>query len=94
MATLKFFWNGIKDERGRIQLCSYSNAPLISYPAGTITIYKRDYKPFSAGVREAFSVENQSELQSDYFEKDRIRVMPSHPLHEQVLIAMTAKFHR
>lgn len=86
--TLKFYYNGIKDNGGKLQKCSYSDGQLIHYPAGTITIYKRDYGPFSAGVQDAFKVDNDSDMQTDYFEKDRIRVMPEHPLYQQVKTAM------
>ena len=40
--ALKFFWNGIKENSGKLQRCHYSGSQLISFPAGTITIYARD----------------------------------------------------
>ena len=39
-----FFWNGIKDAKGQeLQRAHYSMGQLINLPAGTITIYARDY---------------------------------------------------
>ena len=85
--ALKFYYNGIKDDGGKLQTCWYSDGKLINFPEGTITIYKRDYGHFSAGIAAAFAVENDSDLMTDYFEKDRIRVKPDHPLYQQVLAA-------
>lgn len=90
-STLRFFWNGIKANGGRLQLCSYSQGALLNSPAGTITIYKRDYVRFSAEVREAFKVENDSDMMTDYFEQDRIRVTPDHPLYTAVKSAVAAR---
>ena len=41
---------------------------------------KRGY--FPAEIREALAVENNSDMQQDYFEGDSIRLMPGHPLYE------------
>ena len=87
-----FFWNGIKDRRGaKLQKCSYSTGPLNGYPEGTISIYARGYEGFSPKVRECFAVQNDTDTQTDYFDKDRIRVIPSHPLYAQVLAAAKAR---
>lgn len=89
-ANLKFFWNGIKDNggKGKLQRCFYSSGALANAPAGTITIYGRDYKRFSDGIRAAFTVTNDSDSMTDYFEDDRIRVQPDHPLYKAVQAAM------
>lgn len=87
---LKFFYNGIKDNGGKLQTVYYSLGNLTNYPADTITIYNREYSRFSNGIHAAFTVENDSEMQTDYFEKDRIRVLSSHPLYPRVLAAMNA----
>ena len=87
---LKFYWNGIKEDGGKLQTCHYSDGQLINHPAGTITIYGREYKSFSAGIHAAFVVENDSDMQTDYFEQDRIRVQPDHPLYAQVTEALSA----
>ena len=82
--TIKFFYNGIKGTDGKLQKCSYSDSALLHHPAGTITIYGRRYIRFSQEIAEALAVENDSDLQTDYFENDRIRVIPTHPLYAAV----------
>lgn len=85
--------------RAVLQTCFYSDSELKNYPVGTITIYAREYcyadkdgmtrgSGFSAGIKEAFKVENDTEIMTDYFEKDRIRVTPDHPLFLSVQGAM------
>jgi hypothetical protein len=91
MAQLKFFWNGIKENGGKLQRCHYSGSQLVNHPAGTITIYARDYKAFSAGIREAFKVDDDSDYATDYVVQEHIRVLPDHPLYESVLAAMLAE---
>ena len=88
--ALRFFWNGIKENSGKLQRCHYSGSQLISFPAGTITIYARDYKPFSAEVRATFAVEDDSDFATDYVVKEHIRVKPNHPLYEIVRASMLA----
>ena len=93
--NLRFFWNGIKAADGKLQNASYSDSELVSYPAGTITIYAKKYWPgFSKEVREAFTVQNDSDGMTDYFETDSIRVIPSHPMYSKVSEAVNdAKAH-
>lgn len=87
-----FFWNGIKDGRGaKLQRAHYSMGQLINYQAGTITIYGRDYSGFSEKVRECFAVQNDTDTQVDYFDKDTIRVIPQHPLYAAVKAAFDAQ---
>lgn len=91
-----FYWNGIKDAKGaKLQKCWYSEmgpggSVTGRFPEGTITIYARDYCRFSAKVAQCFAVENDTDTQVDYFDNDRIRVIPSHPLYPQVKAAMAA----
>lgn len=88
---LKFYWNGIKQDGGKLQRCSYGNGQLINHPAGTLTIYAKEYGPLSKEINEQFRVQNDSDGMTDYFEKDRIRVAISHPLYSQVLAAFEAQ---
>jgi hypothetical protein len=88
---LKFFWNGIKENGGKLQTVSYSDGKLINYPEGTISIYKREYSGFTAEIRKAFEVSNDSEMQSDYIVTDVIRVRPDHALYGEVKKATEAK---
>lgn len=84
---LKFFWNGIKDSGGKLQRCHYSKGALKHHPDGTFTIYAKDYGPFSEEIRQNFTVENDTEIITDYIMKDHIRVMPDHPLYPDVYAA-------
>ena len=90
MDDLKFYWNGIKDGGGKLQGCTYSDSPLINHQPGTITIYGKHYKDFSPGVRAAFKVHDDSEIQSDYIVNEHIRVEPEHPLYDTVRAAKIA----
>jgi hypothetical protein len=87
-----FYWNGIKDAKKQpLQRAHYSMGQLINFPEGTITIYARDYDGFSSKVRACFSVENDTDTQVDYFDKDCIRVIPAHPLYPAAKAAHDAQ---
>jgi len=88
---LRFYWNGIKDNGGKLQTCHYSIGQLINYSSGTITIYAREYARLSDGIREAFKVENDTDIQSDYIVQDVIRVEPTHTLYSEVFKAYQAQ---
>ena len=90
MASFKFLWNGIKVDGGKLQKASFSDGRLIGFPEGTVTIYAKHYSGFSAEVWEAFDVRNDSDSMTDYFETDRIRVQPGHPLYAQAMAAVKA----
>jgi len=90
MTTFKFFWNGIKVNGGELQKASFSNGRLIGFPERTVTIYAKNYRGFSAEICAAFDVQNDSDVMTDYFETDRIRVKPDHPLYAQVVDAVKA----
>jgi hypothetical protein len=87
-----FYWNGLKDAKGaKLQKAYFSAGNYGGFPEGTIAIYARDYARFSALVRACFAVENDSDLMTDYFASDTIRVAPSHPLYPQVKAAHEAQ---
>jgi hypothetical protein len=104
--ALKFFYNGIKETsiadraaRAPLQTCWYSVNEIRGYPDETITIYAREYcygtypnrwVGFSQGIKDAFKVENDTDIMTDYHETDRIRVKPDHPLYGQVKAAYVA----
>lgn len=88
---LKFYYNGIKANGGKLQKASYSEGELRDFPAGTITIYKREYASFSIEIAEAFAIENDTDSQTDYFDKDKIRVVPFNPYYAQVKAACDAQ---
>lgn len=91
-AQIKFFYNGFKVNGGALYKVYYNDGPLMHYPQGTITIYARDdnrtYMPKE--MRQLFEVENNTDSQSDYFENDRIRVLPTHKLYAEIKAACEA----
>lgn len=93
MTTLRFFYNGIKDAQGApLQKCHYSKGGMTAkWPKDTITIYARDCNRFSAAIREAFTVRNESDGREDYFECDTIYVTPDHPLYAKIHDAYIAQ---
>lgn len=93
MTTFKFLWNGIKVNNGTLQKATYNKGcytPASGLPDGTITLYAKHYTGFTREVWEAFDVQNDSDSMTDYFETDRIRVKPDHPLYTEVLAACQA----
>jgi len=42
---------------------------------------------FPAEIREALTVENNSDMLTDYFENDCLRLLPGHPLYVQAQLA-------
>lgn len=93
-SPLRFFYNGIKVGKGSLQKAHFSLGNLRNHAENTITIYAREYTRFSAEIREAFKVENDTDTMTDYFEHDRIRVEPSHPLYAQVKAAFDKQENR
>lgn len=51
---------------------------------GNATIYIKSYKSLPAEAYKALNVENNTDMITDYFERDRIRISPSHELFNQV----------
>ena len=85
---IKFYYNGMKaDDNPGLQKCWYSASALLRHPAGTFTLYARDYRAFSPEIAMAFKVENDTDIMTDYIQKDLIRVEPSHPLYGQIVAA-------
>jgi len=56
-------------------------------PKGTITVYAKRYKH----LPRELSSENNSDIQTDYFEEDRARITPTSPYYNKVLNAMRGK---
>jgi len=81
---VKFLYNGIKVD-GKLYRAWYWKATSRNMPEGTITIHAKDYISFPdiPGLRAI----NNTDLMTDYFEKDRIHVTPQNPWHPQVLEA-------
>jgi hypothetical protein len=79
---MKFQVHGIKTAQGfenaRYMISTLTNGRTC------ITICADGYTGFSGEVREAFAVENDSDIMTDYFVKDSFRVFPEHPLFQEV----------
>ena len=88
---LRFYWNGIKENGGKLQLCYYWPDKPESTAHGEITIYARHYQHFSAGIWAAFAVRNDTDLLTDYIQADRFRVTPGHPHYAAIVAAFHAK---
>lgn len=64
---------------------TYSVGPWVAgVPEGLIKIRPRNGQTFPAAIRETFAITNLSDAREDYFVKDEIRMLPSHPLYEAV----------
>lgn len=73
---IKVLLNGIRAD-GKYIPCSYSKGASTRYPAETITVYAVKY---CGRLPMELNPENNSEIMTDYFETDRARILPDHPL--------------
>ena len=80
----KFMWNGIYVD-GILYRCRYSKGNLINYPESTITIYAKEYKPLPK--IDGLNIKNDSDMMTDYSEKDRVYVTKENKHYNQVLNA-------
>lgn len=78
MEKLKIGKHGIR-HNGEYHRAFYSKGTLFNYPAGTISVYAKDYKPLPA----ALSPKNDSDYQSDYVVQDVARITPDHTLYSE-----------
>lgn len=83
--TIKFMYNGIKVD-GKLYKAFYSETQLSGLPEGTITIYGRDYISFPP--IPGLIAENDSDIMTDYFADDRIRVTPDNRYYDEVKNAL------
>jgi hypothetical protein len=84
---LKFLYNGIKLD-GTLYKGTYSKGTYTEQskiPQGTITIYAKDYKRFP--LIEGLEIKNNSDSMVDYFEEDKIRVIPTNKYYQEVFQA-------
>lgn len=89
MSTIKFVWNGIKVD-GHLFRCFYSQGPYTAtsgLPGGTITLYARDERlPRLPGME----IHNDTDVMTDYFETDTVRVRPGSTYYQSALDALKA----
>ena len=97
-AGIRFFWNGLKGSDGKLIPASFSltmawwrvgaQGERIEVPTH-IAIHARHAR-FPAEVATEFEIKNDSDPITDYYEKDLIRVLPSHPRFADVAAALVA----
>lgn len=76
--TINWLWNGIKVD-GKLYRCSYGIGPYTiasNIPNGTVCVYAKDYRGFPNLEEAGIETINESDPQTDYFEKDRFYVYP------------------
>lgn len=81
MANLKFMYNGIKLD-GELKRAHYSKGSYFNFPEGTITIYAKGYSRLPK--IDGLDVENETDSQTDYFDDDKIRVVPGNKYYDLV----------
>jgi len=65
----RFLKNGVKDATGKYYPCWYSLGAMVNGKIA-ITLYARS---ILTGLPQALQPENNSDMQSDYFENDKVR---------------------
>lgn len=70
---VKFYWNGIKVDGGRLIPCYFW------LDENRVMISAKNYKHLP---REYFPVENDSDSYTDYFDSDHATLTPEHPLYK------------
>lgn len=68
---VRFMWNGIKVD-GKLFKAHYSRCVLIGDTEESITVYAREYNHFP-DIGDV-KIQNESDMMTDYFEKDRMRI--------------------
>ena len=77
----KFLKKGIRTKQGYVPVW-YSKGGLIDkYPKDTITIYSRDY---GKRLPSSLKPEKDTDMMTDYFEKDRARIYPGTTHHKKI----------
>jgi hypothetical protein len=79
--VIKLLKKGIKID-GKYFPCFYSSSR--NNIEGNATIYIRSYDPLPSEAYQVLKIENETNMQTDYFEKDRIRISKNSPYFAQV----------
>ena len=88
---VKFMYNGIKID-GKLHKASYSKGPFTNMPDGTITIYAKNYTRLPAV--DGLTIQNNTDIMTDYFECDKVRVFPTNKHYPAVLAAHEKQMNR
>lgn len=78
---VKLLKKGIKID-GQYYPVFYSSSK--NHTKGMATIYIKTYKRLPPSAHEIFSVKNDTDSMTDYFEQDRINIPPDSPFFKQV----------
>jgi hypothetical protein len=92
-AKVRFFLNGLKIDGGKLHKAHLSLIERWTKANGEevdthVALYAPGCSHFAPEVRALLPVENNTELASDYFETDRIRIPLGHPLFNPALAAV------
>ena len=79
-------YNGIKVGKGKLQKAWMD----IDYSSATVSVYAKGYEHFSDEIQKEFEVNNESDLMTDYFDKDKFVIKPSTPYHLEAIKACKA----
>lgn len=82
---VRFFWNGLKVNGGRLVRLFYSLDNHNDRSGPCVSLSCRDYSGHLPG--ELFLVENHTDLYTDYHDTDRATVTPDHPLYPYIRAA-------
>lgn len=77
--AIKFFYNGIKVNGGKLIRCLYFTDSRSDSRSDSVTISARDYADLP---RDMFTVKNETDLYTDYFDSDSATLTPAHPLYK------------
>ena len=75
---IRIYYNGIKIDGGKLIRCGYSLDNNADHEE-SVSIYATDYDNLP---RDLLPVRNESDLYTDYFEKDSAYLTPAHPLYK------------
>ena len=78
---IKFLKKGMK-VNGEYYSVFYS--PSKNNINGNATVYLRDYKRLPKEACQVLTIENSTDISTDYIEQDRIRIAPTSPYFKQV----------
>lgn len=77
-AHIRFYWNGIKIDGGKLIKCGFS----VATDRKSVTMYADGYG--AELPRDLFEVKNDTDLYTDYFDNDSATVTAEHPLFAYV----------
>lgn len=84
---IRFLQNAIKfgNKKARVLYSKGSYTKESGIPQGTITIYSKDY---GSTLPKQLIPQNDTDMRTDYFEKDRARIKPKSKYYGQVMNAL------